>query len=203
MIVKYPVHSINRLRMGTDGDGIRTLILMSGCPLRCKYCINPSTWDGTEQSEMLSATEIYSRICIDRPYILATNGGITFGGGEPLLYPDLINELRAICESEMTICVESSLHVSWENIEKTIESIDKYYVDIKTTNSRLYKEYTGGELELSYNNIQRLLDRKPVNSIIARIPLIPGFVDKELQLETKNQLYKLGIRHFDLFEYRI
>lgn len=203
MYNKYPIHNISRLRMGTDGAGIRTLVLLSGCPLKCKFCINKSTWDGTEQPKMMTAEEVYSKICIDRPYILATNGGITFGGGEPLLYPELINEFRTICEPEMNICVETSLHVPWNNIDKITDAVDVFYVDIKSLNPKIYREYTGDELELSYLNLKKLLEVKQADSIIVRIPLISGFVDKKQQIETKNLLYKMGIRHFDLFEYRV
>lgn len=76
---KYSVSYIGRLRMGTDGKGIRTLIIFQQCPLRCRYCINSFTWDGSEEPEMMSAEELYESILIDRPYLLATNGGITLG----------------------------------------------------------------------------------------------------------------------------
>ena len=102
--------------MGTDGEGIRTLIVVSGCPLRCKYCINPFTWNGSAPSKFLTAQDILKRTEVDTLYMLATKGGFTFGGGEPLLYPDLIKEFRSICDSDLTIYVETSLNVSFSNI---------------------------------------------------------------------------------------
>ena len=113
---KYSVAYISRHRMGIDGNGIRTLVLTEGCPLRCQYCINPQTWNGNCEFEKLTAYEVYDKVKIDIPYFLATNGGITFGGGEPLLQPRLITEIRELCTEDITINVETSLHVEWKNI---------------------------------------------------------------------------------------
>ena len=87
---KLPVVEILRYRVGTDGTGIRTLIIVEGCPLRCRHCINPETWDGTETIKEYSLEELYDEIKIDDIYFQATNGGITFGGGEPVLYAEFI-----------------------------------------------------------------------------------------------------------------
>jgi len=201
MYDKYPIHSISRLRMGTDGDGIRTLILLSGCSLKCKFCINKSTWDGTEQAKMVTAEEVYSKISIDRPYILATNGGITFGGGEPLLYPELINEFRRICDSDMTLYVETSLHVPWGNIEEIVDSVDRFYVDIKSMNPEVYHEYTGGDLSIPKQNLSKLIQVKKPDAVVVRVPEISGFVEQKNQQESKDLLMKIGIRRFDLFKY--
>ena len=203
MCKEYPIQNISRLRMGSDGDGVRALITLYGCPLRCRYCINPHTWDGSLLPVNLTAEEIYKRVSVDRLYILATNGGITFGGGEPLLYPGLISEMRGLCDPEMTIYVETSLHVPWENIEASLDAVDRYFVDIKTMDAVLYKEYTGMELDLSLENLKRLLERKPVDSIVVRIPIIPGMADENKQEETRAKLYDIGIRRFDLFTYVI
>lgn len=200
---KYPVHKISRLRMGSDGKGIRTLVLMHGCNLRCKYCINPQTTDEEYEYQMMTPEELYSKISIDRPYLIATNGGITFGGGEPLLYPGMINEIREICDPDMTIYVETSLHVPWDNLEESVKAIDGYYVDIKTVDPELYKNYTSKELSLSFNNLKRLLSIIGPEKIIVRIPEIRGMVDKTIQIEEKNQLKELGVTRFDLFKYII
>ena len=203
MCKEYPIQNISRLRMGSDGEGVRALITLNGCPLRCRYCINPHTWDGSLLPVNLTAEEIYKRVSVDRLYILATNGGITFGGGEPLLYPGLISEMRGLCGPEMTIYVETSLHVPWENIEASLDAVDRYFVDIKTMDAVLYKEYTGMELDLSLENLKRLLKRKAADSIVVRIPIIPGMADESKQEETRAKLYDIGIRRFDLFTYVI
>lgn len=198
---KYPVVNLGRLRMGNDGPGIRTLIVVHGCPLRCKYCINPFTWDGSRIPKMMTAEELYGKIAIDRPYILATNGGLTFGGGEPLLYPELIYEMRTICEPEMTFYVETSLNVEWKNVETVAEYIDCFYVDIKCMDPDIYKNYTSRELMPVIDNLKKLIEVKGADSIVVRVPEIPGLVNPEQQSKAKAELYKLGVKRFNLFKY--
>ena len=152
---------------------------------------------------MMSAEDVYSRICIDRLYILATNGGITFGGGEPLLYPEFINGFRRICDSDMTLYVESSLHVPWGNIEEIVDSVDRFYVDIKSMNPEVYHEYTGGDLNITKKNLSMLIQVKGADAVVVRVPEISGFVDQKKQQESKDLLMKMGVRRFDLFKYKV
>lgn len=200
--IKYPIIHIGRHRIDSDGEGVRTLILLEGCPLRCKYCINPFTWDGSVEAEWLTAMEIYDRIKIDRPYMLATNGGVTFGGGEPLLYPRLINDMRAVCDKDITIYVETSLHVAWKNIEVAVENIDRFYVDIKSMDSLIYRKYTGKDLELVKNNLRKLIKLRGYENVIVRLPEIPEFADKNNQMKSKCLLQQMGVKEIDLFKYR-
>lgn len=188
--------------MGTDGEGIRTLVLVAGCPLRCKYCINPFTWDGTKKDDYLTARELVESVQVDRLYMLATNGGVTFGGGEPLLYPELIMEFRDLCDPDLTINVETSLNVDYANIELLADVVDRFYVDIKTMDRDIYAAYTGGELSLVIENLNRLLKIEQDN-IVVRIPTIPEYTDKKSQWQSQKALRKLGVKYFDLFEYRI
>lgn len=197
----YPIANISRIRMGTDGKGIRTLVLLSGCPLRCKYCLNPMTWNGSKEPEMMTAREVYCQIMIDRLYMLATGGGITFGGGEPLEYPKLINEVRKLIDPELTIDVETSLNVDLKKIEEVVDFVNVFVVDIKSTDPKVYKSYTGGELAVVLNNLKYILDHKTTDDVIVRIPLIDGYTTADMQRKSQQFLYELGVRKFDLFEY--
>lgn len=200
---QYPIMKIARLRIGSDGEGIRTLVLVGNCLLKCRYCINAFTWNGSVIPSYLTVETLYEKICIDRPYILASSGGITFGGGEPLLYPDLINEVRKICEPEMSIYVENSLHVKWENIALVADQVGRFYVDIKSMDPSIYQEYTSQDLKLTKHNLINLLKIKGPEEIVVRIPEIPGYVSQESQEESMQKLKELGITHFDLFKYKI
>ena len=151
---------------------------------------------------MMTASDVYEKILIDRPYILATNGGITFGGGEPLLYPGLIKEIRDICEPDMTIYVETAFGVPWKNIEKTLSSVDRYYVDIKTMDPEKYHEYTGGNLDVAKHNIEKIIRVKSADSVVVRIPEIMGLTDRDQQEQSKKELLDAGVRRFNLFKYR-
>ncbi len=200
---KYSVSTIGRHRMGTDGKGIRSLVVTGGCPLKCKYCVNPYTWNGSRTPQQLTAQEVWERIKVDKLYILATGGGITFGGGEPLLQPDLIREVSKLCDSEMSIVVETSLNVPWENIQKVTGVVDEFYVDVKTLYPEIYYNYTGQSMFPMFKNIKKLVKSIGAGDIVARIPIIPNFTDEKKQLKTKEALEEIGITRFDLFEYEI
>ena len=201
---KYQVAYIDRLRMGSDGKGIRSLIIFQQCSLRCKYCINSFTWDGSEEENWMDIHEIYKRVLADKLYIKATNGGVTFGGGEPLLQSDAIKEFSKIDTEGFSIDVETSLYVPKENLENVVHIIDMFYVDIKTTDPEIYKAYTDGEVKIPLDNLKYLINLVGPEKIVVRIPVIPGFTDKANQKATMNDLKShYGVKHFDLFEYRI
>lgn len=202
-IRKYNVSSILRLRMGIDGEGIRTLILLQGCPLRCQYCINPFTWNGSEKPKIMTAEDLYKKIIIDRPYILATNGGLTIGGGEPLLSPQIFLELRGLMDAGMTLYTETSFNVPYDNIKIAEKSIDHFFVDIKATDEVLYREYTTGELSVAFENLKKFVVEYGADRLTVRIPIIPGLTDAEKQLESKKILENIGVKKFDLFKYKI
>ena len=91
-MTKGHVSAISRHRFEIDGTGIRTLIVFSGCSLKCKYCINPYTWNEPQKSVSYNAEELLKKIFVDSIYFEATHGGVTFGGGEPLLQAEFIAE---------------------------------------------------------------------------------------------------------------
>ena len=85
----FKVHTINRHRQEIDGKGITTLIGLAGCPLQCKYCINKEMLR-THPIKEYTEDELVSAVMIDWCYFIATGGGVTFGGGEPLLQSEMI-----------------------------------------------------------------------------------------------------------------
>ncbi len=198
-----PFIAISRHRIQTDGQGVTTLCGFYGCPLRCKYCLNPQSFSENTKTTLLSPQELYERVKIDDIYFVATNGGITFGGGEPLLYADFIAEFRAICGEKWRLCAETSLNVSKEAVKIAAGCIDEFFVDIKDMNSEIYKSYTGKSNESVNENLKLLLSLVGRERITLRIPLIKGF-NTELDRENSvNYLKTLGFIKFDLFEYKI
>ena len=212
---KYPVCTIEKLRMETDGEGSRTLIVMHGCPLKCKCCINKQTWDGSVEPTYMTAGEIFDEIIRDWPYLISTNGGITFGGGEPLLYSELIFEMRRLLDefqeinnlkNRITIFVETSFSVPKENYNNLSWIVDKFYVDIKSLNEKVYREYTGSDLRQYMMMLDNLNYISELGSDIWEkftiiIPAIPGFTDEKDQLSDKEQIEKLGFTDIELFDY--
>ena len=85
-----PLMGLDRLRMGTDGNGITSLVTFYGCPLKCRFCLNPQCHREISNIKLSRPDEVYNMVAIDELYYLATGGGVTFGGGEPLLYSEFI-----------------------------------------------------------------------------------------------------------------
>ena len=201
-IIKAPVITWSRLRMLVDGDGITTLVCFHGCPLRCKWCLNPFSFAADTKITRMTPQMLYDRVKIDQLYFLATGGGITFGGGEPLLYADFLNEFRQICGQQWHLCAETSLNVPWENVRTAADCIDVFYIDCKDVNSLIYQQYTGKDNGLMLENLQKLLNLVGPERIILRLPLIPGFNTEEDRHQSQILLADMGIQKFDLFTYR-
>ena len=91
---KAPVVTYSRLRMLVDGDGITTLVCFHGCPLRCKWCINPFSFNPDTKVAWMTPQMLYDKVRLDELYFVATGGGVTFGGGEPLLYPGFLKFIK-------------------------------------------------------------------------------------------------------------
>ena len=197
-----PLIGISRHRLTTDGEGVTTLVAFHGCPLRCKYCLNPQSLHSEGIWKHYDCMQLYEEVRLDELYFLATHGGITFGGGEPCLQSDFIYEFRQLCGQEWQLSVESSLNVPQENIEKLLPVIDYYIIDIKDINNDIYQQYTGKENEKVLNNLHYLIEHGKNEQIIVRTPIIPVYnsesdVDNSIRL-----LEEMGITQFDRFTYK-
>lgn len=201
-LITAPVITFSRLRMQVDGPGITTLVCFHGCPLRCHWCLNPFSFAPDTRREMLTAQALYDKVKLDALYFLATGGGVTFGGGEPLLQADFLKEFREICGPSWHLCAETSLAVSWEKVQTAAVCIDRFYVDCKDTDPAIYRRYTGQDNALMLENLRKLLALIGSERITVRIPLIPGFNTAEDQLRSRALLKEMGVTQFDLFTYR-
>lgn len=200
-IITAPVVTLARHRMGSDGQGVTTLVCFHGCPLRCKMCINPFTYEQDTKYTLMTPQDLYDATKNDSLYFLATNGGITFGGGEPLLYPDFLAEFRLICGKEWHNTAETSLNVPWENVEKAAEVIDYFIVDCKDTDQSIYQSYTGKDNKQMMDNLKNLLSVVSPDRITVRVPLITNFNTQENVDGSIALLKKLGVKNIDSFTY--
>lgn len=197
-----PLIGISRHRLTTDGEGVTTLVAFHGCPLRCKYCLNPQSLHSEGIWKHYDCMQLYEEVRQDELYFLATHGGITFGGGEPCLQSDFIYEFRQLCGQEWQLSVESSLNVPQENIEKLLPVINYYIIDIKDINNDIYQQYTGKKNEKVLNNLHYLIEHGKNEQIIVRTPIIPVY-NSESDVDNSIRLLKeMGITQFDRFTYK-
>lgn len=201
---KIDIIGISRHRIQSDGCGIRTLVAFHGCPLRCKHCLNPQCFS-KDRKMTVGFDYVVEEVHKDELYYRITNGGVTFGGGEPLLHSEdmlkLITEYRF---NEWNINIETSLNVDLYNLETVYMYINKWFIDIKDMNPVIYKNYTGIDNSKVKFNLQWILKhgvRK--EDVVIRVPLISGYNTEQ---DIKNSIYELrsiGFSQFDIFRYKI
>ena len=153
-----PVMGFERLRENVDGPGIRTLVLLGGCPLHCEYCLNKLLLRSGIQKEF-TPDELYDILMVDSSYFKVTGGGITFGGGEPALHSRFIRDFYELCkeiDDELDIRLETSLNVPLEHIQLLAPFVSKFYVDVKDMNPEIYCDYTHEYNYFVYTNLEWL-----------------------------------------------
>lgn len=196
----FPLLSLSRLRMGTDGTGVTTLVAGAGCPLHCRWCINEKMLREAP-AENVTATELFSRVKNDDLYYRATGGGVTFGGGESLLHADFIRRFRQLCPDEWHINVETSLAVPHRAVETALDAVDFFIVDCKDMDREIYRRYTGGDAERVEENLRFLLQAAGPQRILVRVPQIPQYNTADDQKKSAEKLRAMGFENLDLFEY--
>ena len=139
------VHSIQSL--GTlDGPGIRFVLFLQGCNLRCSCCHNPDTWNMKEGKDY-NAKDIMDKLKKYKEYF-KNEGGITVSGGEPLLQAKFITELFRLCHLEgINTCLDTSGSILNDEIKELLDVTDRVLLDIKYTSNDLYKKYVGCKLQ--------------------------------------------------------
>ena len=171
MSVIGKVHSFQSL--GTvDGPGIRFVVFLQGCNLRCKCCHNPDTWDMNGGKEF-TAEEIAAKAERYKEYFGA-EGGITVSGGEPLLQADFVREIFRLChEKGINTCLDTSGCILNDSVKALLCETDRVLLDIKYTDGELYKENVGCSMEKPLEFLTLLNEKKiPVTLRQVIIPTI-------------------------------
>ncbi len=202
MKAQADIAAVARHRIAVDGDGVNTLVVFMMCPLRCKYCLNPQTLDAGLPHRTLTPDELYEETRKDELYFLATGGGVTFGGGEPLLRPDFIRAFRSLCGDEWKLNVETSLNVPEESVRELMPDIDQWFIDIKDMDPEIYRKYTGKDNERVRENLRLLADSGFAAKCTIRIPHIPGYNEDADRDRSIKELEAMGFSDFDRFEYK-
>lgn len=192
-----------------DGPGIRTTVFLKGCSIRCPWCSNHENInhqiesyvkDGKEvfYGKEYSVDEVLKEVLKDKIFY-EDNGGVTFSGGEALLYAkELLPLMQQIKQNNISIAVESSLFVPSSYLEMAIPFVDYFYVDLKVMDKERCSFLLKGNLELFKSNLAILAKSKKFN---VRIPVIYGYTDDENNIkciidvirEYRSSIKKVGL----------
>ncbi len=175
-----------------DGPGIRTIVFLKGCYLRCAWCCNPESQryeieemiEGGKQKTVgrdVTVEEILPEILADMPYYRRSGGGLTLSGGEVLAQADFARDLlRAAKEYGLHTAIETAASLPYREIEKLLPYLDLILMDVKHMDPVRHKEYTGVDNALILENA-RLLAASGVELVI-RTPVIPGVNDTDADI---------------------
>lgn len=168
------IHSVESC--GTvDGPGVRFVVFMQGCPLRCQFCHNPDTWDTAKGTEY-TAEQLMSEIIKYKSYMAFSGGGVTFTGGEPLLQADFILEMSKRCKREgISVAIDTSGYVFSDTVKEVLQNTDLVLLDIKNYDPVVYSKVTGVELAPTLKFLDYTRDAG-INTWI-RYVLVPGLTD--------------------------
>lgn len=201
--IAAPLIGVNRHRLTTDGKGVTTLVAFHGCPLRCRYCINAQCRRADGVKRTVTPQQLVDMLMVDNLYFLATDGGVTFGGGEPLLRSEFIERFRALAPERWRITLETSLNVDRVHLERLLPVVDDYIVDIKDMNPAIYMRYTGVANEVAVDNLRWLLSHDGMaERVTVRVPHIPGFNTAADVSGSIATLRGMGVRSVDEFNYK-
>lgn len=197
---KFDIITIDRHRFHTDGKGITTLVILNGCPLKCRYCINKELLSGAE-TEKLTVNELIQRLMQDYCYFAATGGGVAFGGGEPLLYVEELMAFIRQVNGMFATTIETSLCLD-VNVITLLGAADGFIIDVKSIDSAVYHAYTGRSNEILLSNLEKISRAGLQHKCVIRIPDIKNYTtQKEIDCSV-NYVRSLGFEKIDRFSYK-
>lgn len=169
------VHSIQSL--GTvDGPGVRFVVFLQGCNLRCGCCHNPDTWEA-QGGTQYTPQQIVDKAVRYKEYFGET-GGITLSGGEPLLQAKFAYEVFSLChQNGINTCLDTAGSILNDDVKKLLAVTDRVLLDIKYTNDEQYRKFTGCDIAKPLEFLTHLNNKKiPVT---LRQVIIPSLTDNE------------------------
>lgn len=173
------IHSIQTL--GTlDGPGVRCVIFLQGCPLRCLYCHNPDTWEQAGGTQM-DTRKVLEKVLRCKAYF-GKDGGVTVSGGEALLQPEFVTELFTLCQEQgVHTALDTSGCILNEQVLRLLDVCDLCLLDVKACREEAYRALCGGSLNQTLRFLQTLEDKKI--PVWIRQVVVPGQNDKPEDIE--------------------
>lgn len=172
MLEIYHIESMGLL----DGPGVRTVIFLQGCPLKCNYCHNPDSWQ-PGQGIYKSVDQIVNLVLRYKDYY-GEHGGVTFSGGEPLMQAKaLLTCVKALKEHDIHLALDTSGAIDTDETRQLIDAVDLVILDIKASDEKTFKWITGSSSQASFNTLDYLKETDKPYWI--RQVVLPGINDKK------------------------
>ena len=197
-----------------DGPGVRTIVFLKGCPLRCRWCCNPESQEWKFETMVTAGVpknvgrdvtvgEVLKEIERDRIYYRRSgHGGVTLSGGECLWQPDFSAALLKACkQAGISTAIETTGYADMDVIRKILPYVDTVLMDIKHTNGEKHKEFTTRDNELILENAKHIA--REANELIIRTPVIPTFNDGEEEIRSIARFARSldGVKEMHLLPY--
>ena len=159
-----------------DGPGMRLVLFLSGCKLRCLYCHNPETWNIDNFTREISSEEVLKMFNKYKVYY-GDVGGVTFSGGEPLLQREfLINTMKLLKENGVHVAIDTAGAFDGD-CDDVLDLADLVILDIKAVNPDEYKQITGLDMTLFNRFLKKVIDKN--KKLWLRQVIVPGINDDE------------------------
>ncbi len=181
------IHSIESMGL-VDGPGIRTVVFLQGCRLRCRYCHNPDTWEiGGQRAKRLTPEELVRRLCRFKAYY-GEKGGVTFSGGEPLLQKDFLLETLPLCRAAgIHVCLDTAGY-GIGGYEDILKLTDLVLFDVKHVTQEGYRCVTGQEQEESMRFLETA--QRMGTPLWIRHVVVPGLTDGAAHFQALREYLK-------------
>lgn len=194
------VNSVESMGL-VDGPGIRFVVFMQGCFLRCAYCHNPETWNLNGTAEKYTPEKLVNKILRYKNYF-GTDGGVTFSGGEPLLQPEFLIEcLKLLKKNGIHTALDTS-GVGYGDYNKILDLVDLVILDVKACDETAYKNLTGLEMT-KFNKFVEVLNTKPCKVWIRQV-IVPNLNDTKENIKNLKKFVKniKNVKKIELLPYK-
>jgi len=180
VMISGRIHSIETMGL-VDGPGIRVVVFFQGCKLRCLYCHNPDTWSDNEGTEY-SSEDLLKKIKRFKSYFQASNGGVTFSGGDPLRQPEFLLEVLKGCKEEgIHTCLDTS-GVGFGDYDEILKYTDLVLYDVKHLTEEGYLDMTGSKIHETNKFIEAV--KRANTKLWIRQVVVPGRTDSEAYMKS-------------------
>lgn len=180
------VHSIESMGL-VDGPGVRTVVFLQGCKLRCSYCHNPDTWAMDGGTEM-APEDLLKKILRFKPYFEKSGGGVTFSGGDPLLQPEFLLEMLKLCKEKGIHTTIDTAGYGFGDYEEILKYTDLVLLDIKHVDDIGYKNLAGKSKRGLLMFLEAL--NKSNCKVWIRHVVVPGITDSEEHIDKLAEIIK-------------